>query len=119
MVDDPVDRQRHILHQPVHAALSLVVIIGSILSILPLQRRSALPRPPRSSSVTVSAFRGQQGHSIASHAHKSADRKSVVKGKSVSVRVDLGGRRIINNKKKNKEQTTIKSDHNKLYHNIQ
>jgi hypothetical protein len=22
MVDDPVDRQRHILHQPVHAALS-------------------------------------------------------------------------------------------------
>src|SRR3546814_13763907 len=28
------------------------------------------------------------------------DRKSVVEGKSVSVRVDLGGRRIINNKKK-------------------
>src|SRR3546814_19603172 len=31
-----------------------------------------------------------------------ADRKSVVSGKSVSVRVDLGGRRII--KKKNKHQ---------------
>src|SRR3546814_15414661 len=30
------------------------------------------------------------------------DRKSVVKGKSVSVRVDLGGRRII--KKKNKKK---------------
>src|SRR3546814_12034189 len=29
-----------------------------------------------------------------------ADRKSVVEGKSVSVRVDLGGRRIINTKKK-------------------
>src|SRR3546814_7227737 len=72
MFDDPVDRQRHILHQPVHAALSLVVIIGSILSILPLQRRSALPRLHRSSSVTVSAFRGQQGHSIASHAHQPA-----------------------------------------------
>src|SRR3546814_19743071 len=28
------------------------------------------------------------------------DRKSVVSGKSVSVRVDLGGRRIINKKKK-------------------
>src|SRR3546814_3428447 len=28
------------------------------------------------------------------------DRKSVVEGKSVSVRVDLGGRRIINNKKR-------------------
>src|SRR3546814_3934519 len=30
----------------------------------------------------------------------SGDRKSVVKGKSVSVRVDLGGRRIIKQKKK-------------------
>src|SRR3546814_13689620 len=30
-----------------------------------------------------------------------ADRKSVVKGKSVSVRVDLGGRRIIKKKKEN------------------
>src|SRR3546814_19983144 len=30
------------------------------------------------------------------------DRKSVVSGKSVSVRVDLGGRRIIKNKQKNK-----------------
>src|SRR3546814_17818622 len=32
------------------------------------------------------------------------DRKSVVKGKSVSVRVDLGGRRIIKKKQKNKQQ---------------
>src|SRR3546814_14367385 len=32
------------------------------------------------------------------------DRKSVVEGKSVSVRVDLGGRRII---KKNKQQTSL------------
>src|SRR3546814_13757599 len=31
--------------------------------------------------------------------HDEADRKSVVSGKSVSVRVDLGGRRIIKNKK--------------------
>src|SRR3546814_16947649 len=36
------------------------------------------------------------------------DRKSVVKGKSVSVRVDLGGRRI-NKKKKDCSQTNIKS----------
>src|SRR3546814_17510779 len=35
-----------------------------------------------------------------------ADRKSVVEGKSVSVRVDLGGRRII--KKKNNNYTTIR-----------
>src|SRR3546814_16092098 len=33
------------------------------------------------------------------------DRKSVVSGKSVSVRVDLGGRRIIKKKKKRKKQT--------------
>src|SRR3546814_12901439 len=33
------------------------------------------------------------------------DRKSVVQGKSVSVRVDLGGRRII--KKKNTKSTTV------------
>src|SRR3546814_14890821 len=32
-------------------------------------------------------------------ARKRTDRKSVVKGKSVSVRVDLGGRRIIKKKK--------------------
>src|SRR3546814_20729035 len=33
-----------------------------------------------------------------------ADRKSVVSGKSVSVRVDLGGRRIIKKKKKQKQR---------------
>src|SRR3546814_13376084 len=36
---------------------------------------------------------------------KTADRKSVVSGTSVSVRVDLGGRRIIKKKKKEIEQT--------------
>src|SRR3546814_16018795 len=35
------------------------------------------------------------------------DRKSVVKGKSVSVRVDLGGRRLLK-KKKQRKQITIK-----------
>src|SRR3546814_19698257 len=40
-----------------------------------------------------------------SHAARPAepDRKSVVSGKSVSVRVDLGGRRIIKNKNKKKK----------------
>src|SRR3546814_5691549 len=33
-----------------------------------------------------------------------ADRKSVVSGKSVSVRVDLGGRRIIKKKKKREQK---------------
>src|SRR3546814_18308218 len=40
------------------------------------------------------------------------DRKSVVQGKSVSVRVDLGGRRII--KKKKKLSTSINLTKNKL-----
>src|SRR3546814_13886710 len=35
-----------------------------------------------------------------------ADRKSVVSGKSVSVRVDLGGRRIIKNKQHNHTKLT-------------
>src|SRR3546814_16700393 len=35
-----------------------------------------------------------------------ADRKSVVEGKSVSVRVDLGGRRIIKKKNKTTERRT-------------
>src|SRR3546814_12124927 len=40
------------------------------------------------------------------------DRKSVVEGKSVSVRVDLGGRRIIKKKKKN-TQPMLKSPRTK------
>src|SRR3546814_13173567 len=42
----------------------------------------------------------------ASLAHGPGDRKSVVEGKSVSVRVDLGGRRIIK-KKTTKRQNTL------------
>src|SRR3546814_15012784 len=38
------------------------------------------------------------------HACDAVDRKSVVSGKSVSVRVDFGGRRIIKKKKKNKRR---------------
>src|SRR3546814_13734979 len=37
---------------------------------------------------------------------RSRDRKSVVSGKSVSVRVDLGGRRTIKKKKKKKQTQT-------------
>src|SRR3546814_11840226 len=38
-------------------------------------------------------------HKRATRLRRQADRKSVVEGKSVSVRVDLGGRRIIKKKK--------------------
>src|SRR3546814_16977876 len=40
------------------------------------------------------------------------DRKSVVWGKSVSVRVDLGGRRIIKNKKQSRRETSTKHTNN-------
>src|SRR3546814_19728575 len=39
-----------------------------------------------------------------SHEPRFLDRKSVVSGKSVSVRVDFGGRQIINKKKKKKKK---------------
>src|SRR3546814_13210445 len=55
-----------------------------------------LLREPRG----VGVGRGRQGNALRHGAHQ--DRKSVVEGKSVSVRLDLGGRRII--KKKKKEQ---------------
>src|SRR3546814_16734611 len=38
--------------------------------------------------------------------HRAVDRKSVVEGKSVSVRVDLGGRRIINKRNNRRDMTT-------------
>src|SRR3546814_17674926 len=49
-------------------------------------------------SVATSCSRRDKRGSAAS-----GDRKSVVEGKSVSVRVDLGGRRIIKKKRKRRE----------------
>src|SRR3546814_13651324 len=68
--------------------------------------------------VTIGSLLGMAAHlenkgvtvlDMAGLAQK-GDRKSVVKGKSVSVRVDLGGRRIIKKKKKknNRERLTLK-----------
>src|SRR3546814_11956359 len=44
----------------------------------------------------------------AAGSHGERDRKSVVDGKSVALRVDLGGRRIIKKKSNNKKQKHIK-----------
>src|SRR3546814_18702006 len=47
------------------------------------------------------------------------DRKSVVKGKSVSVRVDLGGRRIIKKKNINiEENNTLLADRSELHFRV-
>src|SRR3546814_14827187 len=45
------------------------------------------------------------GGKIGARRTAAQDRKSVVSGKSVSVRVDLGGRRIINKKKSNNRKS--------------
>src|SRR3546814_11541827 len=58
---------------------------------------SAMPFQPRVAILIPAADYGE--HWRPALARKTADRKSVVVGKSVSVRVDLGGRRIITKKK--------------------
>src|SRR3546814_13623388 len=55
------------------------------------------PGHPSGSGVTV-ATRRDALLGAGGNPHTLADRKSVVSGKSVSVRVGLGGRRIIKNK---------------------
>src|SRR3546814_10930333 len=80
---------------------------------------------PRHGSRAISARRVARREiptapSTAFHARRSrGDRKSVVKGMSVSVRVDLGGRRIINKKKKKKYNNIYseQSDLSEIYSN--
>src|SRR3546814_10819236 len=63
---------------------------------------SATPgKSPRHERVARGAF--MPSPPVSPAPHLPLDRKSVVSGKSVSVRVDLGGRRIIKEKKMNKE----------------
>src|SRR3546814_16732986 len=59
-------------------------------------------RPPLLWGELIIILRSLQETRIFTMLTTSADRKSVVSGKSVSVRVDLGGRRIIKKKKKHK-----------------
>src|SRR3546814_15327102 len=75
--------------------------------IVKLNRCSFQWRTERTSSTVSEA----EGASLAASAIRSLitlDRKSAVSGKSVSVRVDLGGRRLI--KKKNKPLTKEEKD---------
>src|SRR3546814_13122760 len=58
---------------------------------------------PRETTQTLAPTVENQSDRIRKPALGRPDRKSVVEGKSVAVRVDLGGRRIIN-KKQNKKQ---------------
>src|SRR3546814_20356738 len=68
---------------------------GSIAR-LPILKRSDLQGAGEAIKTTALPKSHGRRHDI----ETSGDRKSVVEGKSVSVRVDLGGRRIIKKKKK-------------------
>src|SRR3546814_14364008 len=52
----------------------------------------------RRAEVEAATEKARQAETALEAALREEDRKSVVQGKSVSVRVDLGGRRIIKNK---------------------
>src|SRR3546814_19207673 len=90
---------------------------ATTMSMLRKGRNSRKPiSKARRSSLTMKA--GMSARiGVASGASTSAvARKSVVYGKSVSVRVDLGGRSVIENKKqtKHRDYGTRKEQHNKI-----
>src|SRR3546814_12751003 len=79
--------------------------LGSTRPREPVGRKTRLPRRRRQRTTTKNApaSRGVGDHRTGRQGRPASvlfllDRKSVVYGKSVSVRVDLGGRRIIKNK---------------------
>src|SRR3546814_18492080 len=63
---------------------------------------------PRQQRIEEAKRRGEIGHAepSAQRRHR-LDRKSVVEGKSVSVRVDLGGRSILKKKKQAREKPQV------------
>src|SRR3546814_11507642 len=73
----------------------IIVLRGRLVASL-ARPQGGLPQIARSSSLVG-------GHPVADPFDQ-ADRKSVVEGKSVSVRVDLGGRRIIKKTKNKRKQ---------------
>src|SRR3546814_18408591 len=85
------------------AAIPPNVAIARSVDIASDEMPRALPRAPmKGHTIPTPVFKPRQP-ARPSTAPAEKDRKSVVQGKSVSVRVDLGGRRII--KKKRHEYT--------------
>src|SRR3546814_14239470 len=79
-----------------------LLLAGDKAALEDLDRRygTAMAGSPRAETFALLAGEGA-GTAVSSIADKLGDRKSVVSGQSVSVRVDLGGRRSLKKKKKN------------------
>src|SRR3546814_12216690 len=80
-----------------------VVNLGAQVSVPQLVARA---RAERADAVLVSQVVTQRDAPIPNTGKMSADRRSVVRGRRGSERVDLGGRRIIEKNKKNYELYT-------------
>src|SRR3546814_19284190 len=73
------------------------------------RRRKPLDRLVVEAQVQHRVHHAGHGYARAgAHRHQKRDRKSGGEGKSVSVRVDLGGRRIIKKKKQQSQQESMK-----------
>src|SRR3546814_8276339 len=84
-------RRRHTIY---------ALVTGVQTCALPISaRREAARRFPAAPGRLPGDGRGGEAAGRPLHAADRQDRKSVVQGKSVSVRVDLGGRRTIKNEK--------------------
>src|SRR3546814_12908115 len=86
-------------YQRQRSGVECVLVDGGVrdLAVVPLDQRQ----------VGADLIRGELDRvefRVQMHARLRRDRKSVVEGKSVSVRVDLGGRRSIKKKKEEKEK---------------
>src|SRR3546814_11283006 len=84
--------------------LSLEAAQGELFEARLARLGAVLGRDFAADALRIDADR--QGHRLTGYAGLPTDRKSVVSGKSVSVRVTLGGRRILKKKKENSEQKT-------------
>src|SRR3546814_19757565 len=94
-----------------HTSCALVTGVQRVLFRSPSISLSDNPSPLRAASINRCFKSGSPERSRSNFARAAssavtlafADRKSVVYGKSVSVRVDLGGRRILKKKNQNRE----------------
>src|SRR3546814_12617382 len=97
---------RYNVHESRYGHMLMSICVSLCLSGASCQSGTRCPRLPKLMDSSLPAFNSRLIWSLDFPASLpnsgTGDRKSVVEGKSVAVRVDLGGRRII--KKKKEEQ---------------